>query len=50
MDRKATIVISLVDESSEKTAEEIRNEILSELSKDCTRIPWCKKVESVRVT
>jgi hypothetical protein len=50
MGRKATIVISLVDESCEKIPDEIRDEIFRELSKDCPRIPWCKKIEGVRVT
>jgi predicted ATPase len=47
--KKATIIISLVDESSEKTNEEIREEISQELSKGWTKIPWCKKVEKVTV-
>jgi hypothetical protein len=48
--KKATITISLVDESGEKTNEEIQEEISQELSKGWTKIPWCKKVEKVTVT
>jgi hypothetical protein len=48
--KKATIIISLVDESGEKTNEEIQEEISQELSKGWTKIPWCKKVEKVTVT
>ncbi len=48
--KKATIIISLVDESNEKTNEEIQEEICQELSKGWTKIPWCKKVEKVTVT
>lgn len=50
MGKKATIVISLVDESCESSSEEIQKEIFRELSKGTARIPWCKKVEEVRVT
>jgi len=50
MPKKATIIISLVDESSESHNEDIQEEIFQELSKGCTRIPWCKKIEKVKVT
>jgi len=50
MARKATIVISLVDESRESSREEIQREILHELSSRTALIPWCKKVEKVKVT
>jgi hypothetical protein len=50
MAKKATIIISLVNESCEKTNEQIQKEIFQELSKGCTKIPWCKKVEKVTVT
>ena len=50
MGRKATIIISLVDESCESSSEEIQKEIFRELSKGTARIPWCKKIEEVRVT
>jgi len=50
MTKKAVIVISLVEESIEKTNEEIEKEILEELSKNLPKIPWFKKVEKVTVT
>lgn len=50
MGRKATIVISLVDESCERSSEEIQKEIFRELSRGTARIPWCRKIEEVRVT
>ena len=50
MGKKAVIVVSLVEESAEKSNEEIENEILMELSKHPTVIPWLKKVEKVTVT
>ena len=50
MSKKATIVISLVEESVEKSSEEIEREIFDELSKGLPKIPWCKKVEKVTVT
>jgi hypothetical protein len=45
--RKAVIEISLVEESKEKTNEEIEKEILQELS--AASIPWCKKIENVKI-
>jgi len=50
MVKKAVIVISLVKESTEKTNEEIKKEILKELSQRPAKIPWMKKVEKVTVT
>jgi hypothetical protein len=50
MVKKAVIVISLVNESTEKTNEEIEREIFKELSKRPVKIPWMKKVEKVTVT
>lgn len=50
MTKKAVIVISLVEESVEKTNEEIEKEIFEELSKDLPKIPWSKKVEKITVT
>lgn len=41
------LVLSLVEESREKTNEEIEEEILREFS--ATLIPWCKKIEKVKV-
>jgi hypothetical protein len=49
MAKKATIVISLVDESCENTIEQIEKEIFQELLRNSTRIPWCKKIEKVKV-
>jgi len=48
--RKAFIVFSLVEESAEKSNEEIEKEILWELSKRPSLIPWLKKVEKVTVS
>jgi len=48
--KKASIIISLLEESEEKTNEELEKEIFKELSKTTSRIPWCKKIERVTVT
>ena len=50
MTKKAVIVLSLVEQSVEKTNEEIEKEILEEFSRDPPRIPWLKNVEKVTVT
>jgi len=50
MVKKAVIVISLVEESAEKSNREIEEEIMTELSTELARIPWLKKVESVKVS
>jgi len=50
MAKKVIIEISLVEESVEKTNEEIEKEIFDELSGGIPLIPWCKKVEKVTVT
>jgi len=50
MPKKAIIVVSLVNESAEKLSKEIQKEIFEELSKGLPKIPWCKKVEKVKVT
>jgi hypothetical protein len=47
--KKALIEISLVEESSEKTNDEIASEIFNEISEGRTVIPWCKQVEKVTV-
>jgi len=49
MNRKAIIVISLVDESKEKSKQQIEKEIAAELTTEPSRIPWLKKVEKVTV-
>lgn len=50
MDKKAVIVISLVEESVEVANEEIEKDIFEQLSKGFPKIPWCKKIEKVTVT
>jgi len=50
MPKKAVIVVSLVEESAEKANEEIEKEIIEELSREPSAIPWLKKVEKVTVT
>ena len=47
--KKAIIVINLVEESVEKTNEEIEKEILQELIDDLPIIPWLANVEKVTV-
>jgi len=47
--KKTTITISLLEESEEKTNEELEEEIFQELSKIASRIPWCKEIEKVIV-
>jgi len=49
MVKKAIIVISLVQESLEKTNEEIKRNIIKELSERPAKIPWMDKVEKVTV-
>lgn len=46
--KKAVIVIDLVEESAEKSNEEIERDILEELSAKPT-IPWVRSVEKVTV-
>ena len=50
MHKKAVIVIRLVEESLEKTNEEIEKEILEELSTSEPKIPWFKSVEKITIT
>jgi len=47
--KKATITISLVKESKEKTNQELEKEIYKALSEMPIKIPWMKKVEKVKV-
>jgi len=49
MAKKATITVSLLEESEEKTNRELENEIFRELTRIASRIPWCKKIEKVKV-
>ena len=50
MVKKAVIVISLVEESTEVANEEIERDIVNELSREPTKIPWLKEVQKVTVT
>ncbi|MFQ6086724.1 MAG: hypothetical protein ACE5OV_01760 [Candidatus Bathyarchaeia archaeon] len=50
MVKKAVIIVSLVEESTDKTSEEIEKEIFKELSRRPVKIPWMEKVEKVTVT
>ena len=47
--KKAVIVVDLVEESMEVPNEQIRKEIFKELLKGLPKIPWMKKVESVKI-
>jgi len=49
MGKKAVITIQLVEESVEKTNEEIEKDIIDELSTGEPKIPWFKSVEKVKV-
>lgn len=49
MVKKAVIVISLVEESFEKSNEEIEREIMKELSKGPAKIPWLKEVQKITI-
>ena len=49
LNKRAIIMIRLVEESAEKANEEIEKEIFEELSKHPPVIPWLEKVEKVRV-
>lgn len=50
MVKKAIIVISLVEESAERTNEEIKRDIIEDFSKEPASIPWIKKVDKVTIT
>lgn len=45
--RKVHIVLSLVEESREKTDKELEDEITAELSDIC--FPWCKGIEQIKI-
>ena len=47
--KKVIIIINLVEESVEKTNEEIEKEILQDLVDDMPIIPWLERVEKVTV-
>ncbi|MGA2767734.1 MAG: hypothetical protein ABSF24_05395 [Candidatus Bathyarchaeia archaeon] len=48
--KKAVIIIQLVEESAEKSNEEIEKEIFESLSKDLPSIPWLAEVKKVTVS
>jgi hypothetical protein len=50
VDKRAVIVIRLVEESLGKANEEIEREIFEELSKALPKISWLQRVEKVTVT
>lgn len=50
MTKKATIKILLVEECAERADEEVKNDILEELSKNIHVIPWAAKIENVKIT
>jgi predicted nucleic-acid-binding protein len=50
MPKKVLIEFTLVEESSEKTNQEIANEIFNELSESKSCFPWCGEVKKVIVT
>ncbi len=45
--RKVMIVLILLDESREKTNEELEEEIREAVS--CTNLPWCAETEKVKI-
>lgn len=47
--KKATIVVSLVEECGDVANRDIEGEIRRELSENLSLIPWAKKIESVSV-
>jgi hypothetical protein len=49
MVKKAVIEILLVDESAERSDEEIRKEIFEELCKNLHAVPWAAKIEKITV-
>jgi hypothetical protein len=49
MDKKAIIEIDLVEECSEKTNDQVAEEIFKSLTEDKTLIPWSKQIKKVVV-
>ena len=45
--RKVMIILSLIEESQEKTNKELQKEIMEELSEVC--FPWCKGIEEIKI-
>jgi hypothetical protein len=50
MVKKAVIEVLLVEESTERTNEDIKREICDELSENLHAIPWAVKIEKLAVT
>jgi hypothetical protein len=48
--KKANLVVQLVEERAEKTNAEIKKEIIESLSEEVPGIPWFKKAEKVKIT
>ncbi|NIR87980.1 hypothetical protein GWO13_10705 [Candidatus Bathyarchaeota archaeon] len=49
MVKKAVITILLVEESRERSNEELRKEIFDALSRAPAKIPWMKNVKQVEI-
>ena len=49
MTKKVLIELTLVEECTEKTNQEIINEIFKDLSSGEIVIPWCKEVSKVAI-
>jgi len=47
--KKATIVVSLVEECDDVSNHNIEEEIRKELSNEVSKIPWAKQLQSVTV-
>ena len=41
------VILSLIEESQEKTNKELQKEIMEELSEVC--FPWCKGIEEIKI-
>ncbi|MBX5328613.1 MAG: hypothetical protein QHH18_07460 [Candidatus Bathyarchaeota archaeon] len=50
MTKKATIIITLIEESKQKTNQQLEKEIYTALTEGIPKIPWMKEIEKVRVT
>lgn len=50
MTKKATIIITLIEESKQKTNQQIEKEIHTALTEGLPKIPWMKEIEKIRVT
>jgi hypothetical protein len=45
--RKVMIILSLIEESQEKTKKELKKELMEELSG--VYFPWCKGIEEIKI-